>query len=261
MPLDTVEAWTSKQNGTEKLELIRRGDLPLTYDRAHGTEWDELVYDFATETLAGENLDFLAAVDKYRADPAPSKAREIYAEYVAPQSAPNLVNLSSSVTQALASLSGDVSEEELNRYVIDGASGLFDAACNDVIQGMASVYGPFTTAVATVKRHLLPAGVTQDDIDGWNKAALKALAEGESVSFCQVVDLYQVGSVVVIDSSESGAAATIEWARSLAGQAGRITMVEKGGVFGHGSIRAEGVQDQSAFEAAIARFSQKAVQY
>jgi hypothetical protein len=104
--------------------------------------------------------------------------------------------------------------------------------------------------------------LTVDQVDGavvdkGNEMALKALPRGESTTF------YEIGDLVIIEvKGQGGKEAYIDWAQQYDGvNQGTITMTQKGGVFSAGSVLATGVHGELNFTRAIARVSDKRVDY
>ena len=100
----------------------------------------------------------------------------------------------------------------------------------------------------------------QASVNDWNKKALGAMRQGDSLDF------YQVKNVVVIADPARGVPPGASWLQQQGALSGTITLTKKGGAFDAGSIEADDVSDEAAFdktafEAAIASVSKRRVEY
>lgn len=93
----------------------------------------------------------------------------------------------------------------------------------------------------------------QRALNDWNKKALNALREGNETDF------FQVGDVVVIANAAAGMPPGVVWAQQQGAAIGKITMIQKGGAFDPGSIKAQGASDFAALKRAVASVSKKRV--
>jgi hypothetical protein len=253
MPLTTAAAWREKGNDAV-CDLVMHETPPTDrYIDCRHTAWDEPFYIYLKAAYAEENVEFLDLVDKYVASPSPELARTIYATYASKDS----FNIAGAIKDELRetfdnSWGGDI-------YEVKYADDVFEKAYREVVEQTADQWMRFVPDVAKAKQDFLhqpPASFTPSNLDRWNQEAQKALGEGDSVSF------FEIDGAILLETSAADAAPVLEWARREHGDPqGRITMVDKGGLLDPGTISAAGVQNSSAFEAAVVRYSKKKITY
>jgi hypothetical protein len=106
------------------LDRLRDGTPPKFYPECRtDPDWHPIMYLYAQANLAPEKLDFLTAVEDYKAKGNPS-AREIYEEFVA-DGAARYVNLYDTSKGPLDRLFGGNDEPQ--------GQSIFDGAYNEVI--------------------------------------------------------------------------------------------------------------------------------
>jgi hypothetical protein len=272
MALDNATQW--KERGEDwMIVLLKSTAVPATVPECQrDQQWWEIFGLYAAANLADESVDFLNAVDEFKRLNSMDKAQEIYDQFVS-TSAPRQVNLYSGNLTPLQ----DVFEVEDAPL---GSLDMFDAAYAEIQQLLEQdTYKKYKIVAENVStelrkeaeeggEHLAPRTIglpqqvkltremIQDEIvDGINEVALKDLQKGISLNFWQIEDLVVLHAPYLNDESQP----YLSWARANSDHAGTITMKEKGGAFGAGSISVRGATDQATFKAAIARISKKKV--
>jgi hypothetical protein len=126
------------------------------------------------------------------------------------------------------------------------------------VQALVSLTDDELTISKPAVVEMTPDRVERSVVEKFNEQALKTLSEGTTTAF------YEIGDLIIIDAKlPPKAQPYLEWAqhRDEIDPGATITMIKKGGAFDQGKIKAAGVQNPAAFEAAIKRVSKKKVEY
>ena len=274
MPLEKAAQWKAEAEDWMVQQL--RADSPPAKmaDCIADENWSQIYRFFCEKNFVTENLEFLEEVRVYKAAPSVDEGDRIYDKFV-PSSAETQINLYSDNKLAL-----DTWKQNPGRQA---DADLFDPAYVEIWNMTENdSYARFIAKTAEVKKELLAEDdqdgeeeadeieisapqlkelsiddVEQAVVDQWNERTLKDLKQNAKADFIQIDDL-----VIMVHPEGKDAQPYVKWARKQPGRAeGTVTMVEKGGAFSAGSVRAEGTGDQGSFEAAVKRVSKKKVTF
>jgi hypothetical protein len=260
MPLTTTADWLQGAD-QDMLGVLKNEPIPQDLTSCRPDQrpegWQAIFRRYLTKEFATENLDFLKDVDSYRgAQHNAEFALKIYNDYVKDGADIGQINIRNDNRHALVAFFGGQPPTRDQLDAADGDPDLFETACDEVRQMLDPVVrNRFKDVAGQVKKELLtPVQPKPEDVKAWNETALTALRTGQSTQFVQVNDL------VLVTNPAAGSPPGLAWAQLQAGVVlGQITMTQKGGIRGRGSITATGVRNEGVFEEAIARFSKKEV--
>jgi hypothetical protein len=147
--MDKLPEW-KKQANPAMLDLLRDGTPPEFYkERRTDRAWHPLMYLYAEANLGNENLDFLTAVEDYRAAGSAS-APEIHEKFVK-VGAPRYVNLYDTSREPLDELFEGDDEPQ--------GQSIFDVAYTEVI-GVVDLdfYREFKATASNMQKELRAEG-------------------------------------------------------------------------------------------------------
>ena len=236
--------------------------------------WAALFRIFSTDERSTENLDFLDAVDSFNKNGYPD-AEDLYNDYVKTDAEEFAINLSGHI------------KDRFPDALQNGDTTVLKALIDEAYAEVSQLIGEDTRLrfVEAIRVKARPAWQADEEVQAKayvsvpreatkrppdnelvvrvNQQVLKDLPPSSSANFYQAKDLLIIAATGK-DGKELDGQHGLEWIQDQAEFAqGKITVIERGGAFGRGKVRVEGVadKDKTSFEAAFGKVSKKEITY